>query len=87
MFNWFNRERRERLRGAPFPAAWLDILERNVPLYRGLSPEQQERVRGDLQVLLAEKHFEGCGGLQLDDEIRVTIAAHGALLMLGGEPH
>lgn len=87
MFNWFSRGRRERLRSAPFPAAWLDILERNVPLYRKLSPEQQERVRGDVQVLLAEKHFEGCGGLEIDDEIRVTIAAHGALLMLGDEPH
>src|SRR5439155_2859452 len=26
---------------------------------------------------------EGCGGLQLTDEIRVTIAAHAALLLIG----
>jgi len=87
MFNWFGHRQRERLRGEPFPAAWLTILERNVPLYLELSPAQQQRVREDIQVLLAEKHFEGCEGLRLDDEIRVTIAAHGALLMLGGEPH
>ena len=83
----FTQKRRDRQRSRPFPAGWLAVLDRNVPLYRALSPEHQERVRGDIQVLLAEKHFEGCGGLQLDDEIRVTIAAHGALLMLGGEPH
>ena len=35
-----------------------------------------------MQVLLAEKSFEGCGGLALDDEHRVTIAAYGALLLL-----
>lgn len=87
MPNPFTHKRRDRLRSRPFPAEWLAILDRNVPLYRALSPEQQERVRGDMQVLLAEKHFEGCGGLRLDEEIRVTIAAHGALLMLGGEPH
>ena len=87
MFDWFARVRRERLRSARFPAAWLAILERNVPLYKELSRPRQERVREDIQVLLAEKHFEGCGGLRLNNEIRVTIAAYGALLMLGGEPH
>ncbi len=35
-----------------------------------------------MQVFLAEKHFEGCGGLQLTDEIRVTIAAQACLLLL-----
>lgn len=35
-----------------------------------------------MQVLLAEKNFEGCGGLELTDEIRVTIAAHACLLLL-----
>jgi Mlc titration factor MtfA (ptsG expression regulator) len=87
MFDFFARDRRARLRAQPFPEAWLAILSSNVPLYRRLPPAIQERLRGDVQVLLAEKHFEGCGGLELDDEMRVTIAAHAALLMLGGEPH
>ena len=87
MFDFFARRRRARLRAQPFPGAWLAILSRNVPLYRRLSLKLQETLRGHVQVLLAEKHFEGCGGLRLDDEIRVTIAAHAALLMLGGEPH
>lgn len=33
-------------------------------------------------MLLAEKHFEGCGGLVLTDEIRVTIAAQASVLLL-----
>jgi Mlc titration factor MtfA (ptsG expression regulator) len=36
-------------------------------------------------VFLAEKHFEGCGGLALTDEIRVTIAAQACLLLLHRE--
>ena len=38
-----------------------------------------------MQVFLAEKKFEGCAGLELDDEIRVTIAAQACLLLLHRE--
>jgi Mlc titration factor MtfA (ptsG expression regulator) len=36
-----------------------------------------------MQILLAEKHFEGCGGIALTDEMKVTIAAQAAILLLG----
>ena len=62
------------------------MLQRNVAAYSRLSPERQRELHGHIQVLLAEKHFEGCGGLALTDEMRVTIAAHAGLLMLGREP-
>ena len=39
-------------------------------------------LQGLVQVLLAEKIFEGCGGLVLTDEIKVTIAAQACLLLL-----
>lgn len=35
-----------------------------------------------MHVFLREKRFEGAGGLELTDEIRVTIAAHACLLLL-----
>ncbi|PYL21800.1 MAG: hypothetical protein DMF41_01170, partial [Verrucomicrobia bacterium] len=37
---------------------------------------------GHIQVFLAEKRFEGCGDLELTDDIRVTIAAQACLLLL-----
>ena len=40
---------------------------------------------GHMQVFLAEKHFEGVGGLELTDEIRVTIAGQACLLLLHRE--
>lgn len=43
------------------------------------------RLRRITQILVAEKHWEGCGGLELTDEIPVTIAAQAALLLLGIE--
>lgn len=85
MFAFFRRRRRERIRAVPFPAEWCAILARNVPLYTLLPDASRRELEGHVQVLLAEKPFEGCGGLALTDEIRVTIAAHAGLLILGRE--
>jgi MtfA peptidase len=85
MFNLFKGWRRERLRSLPFPAEWQRIIERNVSLFGRLSPEDQRELLGHTQVLLAEKHFEGCGGLELTDEIRVTVAAQACVLLLHRE--
>ena len=74
--------RRNRLRSQPFPASWLEILQRNVPYYGRLSPSEQQHLRGDIHVFIAEKNFEGCGGLEMTDEIKITIAAYACLLLL-----
>jgi Uncharacterized protein conserved in bacteria len=81
----FKRRHRERLRTKPFPSAWRAILECNLPVFRRLPPEDQAELLGHVQVFLAEKKFEGCGGLELTDEIRITIAAQACLLLLHRE--
>lgn len=66
----------------PLPPEWLKIVERNVPYYHLLPPQQRRELQGLIRIFLAEKPFEGCGGLELNDEIRVTIAAQGCILLL-----
>jgi hypothetical protein len=78
----FKRRRRQRLRETPVPPAWLRIIERNVPLYGRLAERDRRELLGHVQVFLAEKRFEGCGGLEITDEIRLTIAAQACLLLL-----
>src|SRR6266478_7265287 len=85
MFRFLKQQRRQRLRAQPFPPAWRSIITRNLPIFRRLPPEDQAELLGHVQVFLAEKHFEGCGGLELTDEIRVTIAAQACLLLLHRE--
>jgi MtfA peptidase len=85
MFSYFKQRRRHRLWSQPFPHTWLDIIKKNVPIYERLSQADQKELRGHIQVFLAEKFFEGCGGLELTDEIKVTIAAHACLLILHRE--
>src|SRR3954471_11370801 len=84
-FELFKSRRRATLRGRPAPKAWRQILERNLPVFNRLNPEDQTELLGHTQVFLAEKHFEGCGGLVLTDEIRVTIAGQACLLLLHRE--
>ena len=79
------RLRRERLRTAPFPPEWREIITRNLPIFARLPTTDQEELMEHVQVFLAEKRFEGCAGLELTDEIRVTIAAQACLLLLHRE--
>jgi len=76
--NW----RRSRLASRRFPDEWLAIVERNVPLYRRLPPEDKKELQRHILIFTAEKKFEGCAGLQTTDEIKVTIAAQACILLL-----
>src|SRR5881394_4037964 len=74
--------RRERVRAKPFPAAWRDILDRRVPVYRRLPRDLRRQLEQHIQVFIAEKPFVGCAGQEINDEVRVTIAAQACLLIL-----
>jgi MtfA peptidase len=78
----FTSWRRRRLRAQAFPASWSEILERNVPYYRLLPDADQKELQEHIRVFLAEKNFEGCGGQEITDEIKVTIAAQACILLL-----
>jgi Mlc titration factor MtfA (ptsG expression regulator)/Flp pilus assembly protein TadD len=83
IFSWLKRRRRRQILARPFPPQWLAYLEANVVQYRLLTPDEQERLRQRVQVFVAEKKWVGCGGLVVDDEMKVTIAAQACLLVLG----
>jgi Mlc titration factor MtfA (ptsG expression regulator) len=85
MFAWLRRRRRAAIRRRPFSADWRAIIEKNVPYVACLPIEDREELAGHIQVFLAEKHFEGCGGLVLTDEACVTIAAQACVLLLHRE--
>jgi len=77
--------RRERLRAEPFPDHWRRVIETRVPVFSRLSDADQRELLGHAHVLIEEKHFEGAGGLLMRDEVRLTIAAQAALLLLHRE--
>lgn len=82
MFGLLRKRRRNRLRRQPFPAEWRTIIKRKVRYFHLLTDAEQDRLCEHVRILLDEKYFEGCGGLELTDEIRLTIAAQACLLLL-----
>src|SRR5438128_6494961 len=82
IFELLKQRGRRRLRARPFPNEWLTLIERHVVFFHKLSATDRAELLGHIQVFLAEKRFEGCGGLTITDEIRVTIAAQACLLLL-----
>lgn len=82
VIDFFKSRRRERLRAEAPPPGWRQILGRNLPIFTRLPAKDQAELLGHARVFLDEKHFEGCGGLQLTEEIRVTIAAQACVLLL-----
>jgi MtfA peptidase len=82
VLGFFKRRRREKTASRPFPDTWLRILRRNVAYYARLTPAEQTELRRHIQIFVAEKNFEGCGGLTVTDEVKVTIAAQACLLLL-----
>ena len=56
-----------------------------MPYYHLLADDEQADLRQLIRVFLAEKKFEGCSGLEITDEIRITIAAQACILLLNRE--
>ena len=82
---WIPRFRLRRALAAPFPDAWVEILERNIEVYRNLPMPLRLQLRQSIKRFLHDKHFSGAGGLEVTDEMRVTIAAQACMLQLNRE--
>jgi Mlc titration factor MtfA (ptsG expression regulator) len=82
MFGWLQKRRRRKLMTSPFPATWETYLAHNARFTEQLSPLENGQLREAIQVFVAEKNWEGCAGLVVTDEHRVTIAAQMARMIL-----
>ena len=79
---WIPHWRLKRAIAAPFPAEWARLLEDNILVYRRLPMPLRQQLRRLIKQFLHPVHFTGAAGLEIDDEIRVTIAAEACMLVL-----
>ncbi len=86
MFRWLRDRRRRKLLSKPFPDSWERVLDASMWQHACLGEAARAKLRDLVRILVAEKNWEGCASLQLTDEIRVTIAAYAALLILELDP-
>ena len=76
------RIRIARIQQRPFPDAWQRILQKRLPFVLKLPDEQFEQLKLLIKVFLNDKEFYGCAGQEIDDDVRVTIAAQACLMLL-----
>ncbi len=84
IFGWLKRRRRKKLLATPTPEGWAACLA-PFPFHGRLSDEEQERLHRIARVLIHEKKWEGCGGLELTEAMQIIIATQAALLVLAIE--
>ncbi|MDX6197603.1 MAG: MtfA peptidase [Actinomycetota bacterium] len=72
---------RRRRRGLPIEGA--AIIARHLAVWPLLDEQEQQRLLHIAGELLARKRWEAARGFELDDTMRVVIAAQAALLVLG----
>jgi len=77
-----DHDRRAELRLQPLTDAQRLLLDTWFPPFARLSKPQRTKLVADLQVFLGEKTIEG-HDLELDERIRLVIAASACLLVLG----
>ena len=74
--------RLKRVLAQAIDPAWRAILERNIYVYARMAPDLRLQLDKLVQQFLHQKKFVACEGLEIDDEIRVTIAGQACLLLL-----
>jgi Mlc titration factor MtfA (ptsG expression regulator) len=79
---WVPRYRLKRAMAAPFPDEWVPVLEKNIDIYRNLPMPLRFQLRQLIKQFLHQKHFSGAGGLEITDEMRITVAAQACMLQL-----
>jgi len=85
LFRFLKKRRRAKVRLRATPQSWVKLIKENCPFYEQLSEQDREKLHAHLNVFLDEKSFEGCGGLLMTQEVRLTIAAQACLLILHRE--
>ena len=78
----FPKWRLKRVLARPMPAPWRAVMLRNIPIYGRMSGQLQHQLDQRVQQFLFQKKFVGCAGLEVDDEVRLTIAGQACLLLL-----
>ncbi|NYE61037.1 hypothetical protein FHW58_002189 [Duganella sp. 1224] len=78
----YPRWRLRRALARPLPAEAEAVLQRNISVYRHMPAELQQQLRQLVVQFLHQKKFIGCAGLEVTDEMAVTIAGQACLLLL-----
>ena len=68
-----------------FKEDWKAYLKENLPLYSRFPSELREKLHEKIGHFVATTFFEGCGGLELTNEIILTVSGQACALIVNHE--
>jgi MtfA peptidase len=83
MPSWYTNLERSELLESPFPRPWQELLHDRVWQYQQLELEQRDKLHNCVKVIVAEVDWQGLDGHIVNDAMKVTIAGHASLMLLG----
>lgn len=85
-FFWYRhvakRRKRERLLATPLTSQQREIISRLVPIVRRLPETLRPKLEGKINLFLEQVTFRGQNGLEVTEEMRLSIAAQACLLIV-----
>jgi Mlc titration factor MtfA (ptsG expression regulator) len=85
VLSYFRKRRRGRVLGEAARAGVALALAPKLAAWQLLNDAERDRLCDLTLVMIVEKRWEGCAGLQLTEHMRMIIAAQAALLLVGFE--
>lgn len=82
MFGWWTAARRRRLLAAAEPAGFREQLASGIWQWRHMPDDVADTAANWSRIFIAEKYWEGCGGLELDSHHQTLIAGQASLMTL-----
>ncbi len=82
---WSRRRARKTLFETPLSEGERAIVAEEVPLTRKLPATLRDRLEGKINAFLDQVDFVGCNGLEVTEEMRLSIAAQACLLVVNSD--
>ena len=79
---WSQRQKRARLLASALSEPQRAIIDEQVPLTRKLPAELRWKLEGKINLFVNQIEFIGCNGLEVTEEMRLSIAAQACLLVV-----
>jgi len=83
--SWSKQQTLRKLRVTALSDHQRAIVAQHAPLTQKLPFELREKLEGKIQVFLHQMKFVGCGGLEVTEEMQLSIAAQACLLVVNSD--
>lgn len=80
-------KKRQTIYQSPTNKEWINFLEENVYLYQKIPAKYKEQLHQYIKVFIAEKEFMGKDGIEISEEMKLTIASQACLLLIDHNPN